>query len=82
MLRASQPASQPGQPASRGSGHAGGHQAIRMDSKAKVLLLIRNNELQGRRQEKGEGKEADEEGRMNELTVEVQPGHQANRKDS
>ena len=30
----------------------------------------------------GEGKEADEEGRMNELNVEVQPGHQANRMDS
>ena len=53
-----------------------------MDPKAKVLLFIRNTKLQGRRLEKGEGKEADEEGRMNELTVEVQPGHQSNRMDS
>ena len=53
-----------------------------MDSKAKALLVIRNNKLQGRRQEKKEGREADEEGWMNELTVEVQPGHQANRMDS
>ena len=30
------------------------------------------------RQEKGEGKEADEEGRMTELSLEVQPGQQTN----
>ena len=34
-------------------------------------MLMRSNRLQGRRQEEGEGREADEERMMNELSMEV-----------
>ena len=40
------------------------------------MTAAKNNKLQGRRQEVREGREADEEGMRDELSLEVQPGNQ------
>ena len=42
-----------------------------MDSKAKSMVRVRNHWLQGRTQEDGQGRGTEEEGRMNERSLEV-----------